>query len=180
MLEFRESLLAIDYDIRISLLSDERFWGRWADAQFDGTLEAVDRGIDAMIQLVAAFDIAEGVEQVQEVLDDLEGTAFATTREMCKVLALDLTRPVPPPFSASNVLVETVGQYIWFVPDVAIDAIRAGAELFLRAAYETLFPKALSEIDHDYAEWVTPRLMNHLIYQYLDEAYDEEYIDEDD
>ena len=149
---------------------------RWANAQFDGTLEAVDRGVDAMIQLTAALNNAWGPEQVQETLDDLEGTAFATTREMCKVLALDLTRPVPPPFSAGNVLVEAVGQYIWFMPDAVIDAIRAGAELFLRTAHGTLFPKVLSEIDHDYAEWVAPRLMNHLIYQYVDEPRDEEYV----
>lgn len=137
---------------------------RWADAQWDGTLQAIDEGIEFMVSLSKAMAQSRPHDIREDAMDDLEAAAYAVTDELRKILALDPARVAILPFDPGRLLCKTVEQYLLYLPKGARQTITAGANLTCRCRLGVLEPDELSEAEFFYREWVTPHLMRHLIY----------------
>lgn len=137
---------------------------RWADIQFDGTLEAIDQGIEAMVNFAKGAMDNQYRSIRENAMDDLEAAAYATTRELREALALNPTRVAALCFDPGHLLCAAVGQYLPYLPNDVQKTIVAGAELAEKCTLGILNADELSEIELHYREWVIPYLTRHMIY----------------
>ena len=128
----------------------ETCFERWADIQFDGTLEAIDQGIEAMVNLAKVALENQDRSIRENAMDDLEGAAYATTCELRKALALDSTRVAALCFDPGHLLCAAVGQYLPYLPNDVQKTIVAGAELAQKCILGVLSVNELSEVELRY------------------------------
>lgn len=142
---------------------EEIYFNRWADIQFDGTLEAVDHGIEAMVYLAQLITQEQNPEIVECAAEELECTAYWTACNLRTILAFYPTRCTHLTFNPSHILNSAIGQYLPYLPKDALKAINLGVELATKCT-DTLPLQELSECERDYRTWVTPHLINHLVF----------------
>lgn len=142
---------------------EEIYFNRWADIQFDGTLEVIDHGIEAIVYLVKLGVDEQNPEVAESVTEEIECTAYWTACKLWTILALNPTNYAHLPFDLDRTLNSAVGQYLSYLPKNVSKAINAGTELAIKCT-DILPIHELSELELGYRTWVTPRLINHLIF----------------
>jgi hypothetical protein len=134
---------------------------RWASLQIDGSLEAVDQAVEAMVCLTTT--VIGQSEDMEDALWDLTHAACWTTLKLRRVLALDSTRLAELPFDARDVLTDVVGQFLYNLPHAAWEAIVAGVDLAQISDISVLPLDELITLERGYRQWASVRLMTHLI-----------------
>jgi hypothetical protein len=145
------------------------YQNRWADIQFDGTLQAVDEGIEFMTQLTARAANSRVADVVEETLDDLEAAAFATALQLRRCLTLDAARPVHMSYEVACVLHTAVSQYSLYLPQDISMAILNGVALATTCRVGITPRNRLTDLERGYVEWVIPLLTRHLVCEPCDD-----------
>ena len=163
MVETFVSHKQLDTSTCFQMGSTDSFFCRWADIQFNGSLEAVDQGIEAMVDFARVIMENPDHNSTDDAIDDLECAAFATIRELRKILALYPKRIACLPFDGGLLLFCAVSQFFPFPSKTLQSAIVSGAELAENCSLDILNSSDLSEEEISYRIWITPRIICHLI-----------------
>jgi hypothetical protein len=149
-------------------LCEEIYFNRWANLQLDGTIEALDDGIQGMVYCGQLLIDGQDVSSTESLLDDVEFGAYWTKCKLEEILALETGRCSYLPFDAGHLLSSAVGQYLLYLPQCMHKTIIEGVELANKCRGNLFQPDELSQFERDYREWVIPRLISHLIFDPYD------------
>lgn len=139
------------------------FLERWKDLQFDGSIEALDLGVETMVSYATQWLESKTDEERKAALEELECASFATSLELRKTLAYIPGRLSIVPLEIGNFLFEAVSQFLLYTHNDIKWAILRGVKLLRKCCSDILEISDLSKEEIAYREWVTLYLFHHLI-----------------
>lgn len=147
---------------------ETEYFSRWADAQFDGSMDGVDRAIAAMTQFALVAQAADDPAIAQSARHEVSRAAGNATSRLQAVLALHAGRVTHVPFPPGFVLVAAIGRTLPNVSHAVRRAVEDGANLAERPNAGLLESADLSDEELAYRVWATPLLLRHLYDDSLD------------
>ena len=135
-----------------------KFRNRWADLQFDGTIDLLNHGIETMTLYAKLALESKTVGERDAALEELECASFATSHELRKILAYIPGRFGKISFDAGALLFDAVSQFLLYTHNDIKWAIARGVGLTSVINNPNVTPEEVA-----YQEWVTPHIFHHLI-----------------